>query len=527
MGSYFLPFFSLIILGLIVVLVFQIIDYFQGKRLAALENKAAVKIVAGTAQLKIWGVDQWAAAFDGSLISEGDIVRTGEGTRVILTLLNGSTIRLDSNTEVELAGLKTRDSQDDAVFSLKSGQMWLKRTEKQIARAQMKVLTKHLDVTSFGTVFNVVQKETKEMINVLEGKVRVDVKVTDVDGSASRTAETMEVALGQELSLSSADIANLQNRRPIEMLALLSDDFRISEWYQWNRNADLGGEKVVTVADAVNLKENFGGNAPVEANNEVEPQPKELTSASDVSVATLAVLTTPQILTPKEADLTTKTGNVLISGKVSAATAKIEVTTYIAGKAEPYVLQKYVAGSESWSYVASREYGNFVPGSNKFSFVAIDKNGKRSDSADVTVVYDKPLEPADMSAPVVKSFNGVASSETTEDSVKVEGTIGKGILKMYINDFALTQYVPDSKVWVYYAKTTYKNLAVGKNEYSVYGVDVDGVKTPVTKFTITKKEKPVGVIAPADVETPSAPKAPATNTPSNPPTPPMDENVPL
>lgn len=514
MGSYFLPFFSLIVLGLIVVLVFQIIDYFQGKRLAALENKAAVKIVAGNAQMKIWGVDQWAAAFDGSLISEGDIVRTGEGSRVILTLLNGSTVRLDANTEVELAGLKTRDSQDDAIFSLKSGQLWLKRTEKQIARAQMKVLTKHLEVTSFGTVFNVVQKETKEMVNVLEGKIRVDVKVTDADGSSPRTAESLEVALGQELSLTSADIANLQNRRPIEMLALLSDDFRVSEWYQWNRNADLGGEKVVTVADAVNQKENAASSAPIVTNNEVEPQPKELPATSDVSI----VLTTPEILTPKEADRTTKVGSVLISGKVSPATQKIEVTTYISGKAEPYVLQKYVAGSETWSYIASREYGNLVPGSNKFSFVAIDKNGKRSDPAEITVVFDRPIEPAEMSAPVVTAFNGSLSSETTEDSVKIEGTIGKGIQKMFVNDFALTQYVPDSKVWVYFAKTSYKNLVVGENKFEVYGMDLDGTKTPMTKFTITKKEKPASD---------ATPKQPTATPPANPPTPPMDENVPL
>ena len=504
MGSYFLPFFSLIILGLIVVLVFQIIDYFQGKRLAALENKAAVKIVAGNAQLKIWGVDQWAAAFDGSLISEGDIVRTGEGSRVILTLLNGSTVRLDANTEVELAGLKTRDSHDDAIFSLKSGQLWLKRTEKQIARVQMKVLTKHLEITSFGTVFNVVQKETKEMVNVLEGKIRVDVKVTDTDGSSPRTAESLEVALGQELSLTPADVANLQNRRPIEMLALLSDDFRVSEWYQWNRNADLGGEKVVTVADAVNQKEN----------NEVEPQPIELPAASDVPI----VLAAPEILAPKEADRTTKVGNVLISGKVSSATQKIEVTTYISGKAEAYVLQKYVAGSETWSYVASREYGNLVPGSNKFSFVAIDNSGKRSDPAEITVVFDRPIEPAEMTAPVLTAFNGSISSETTEDSVKIEGTIGKGIQKMFVNDFVLTQYVPDSKVWVYFAKTSYKNLIVGENKFEVYGVDLDGNKTPITKFTITKKEKPASDITP---------KQPAATPPVNPPTPPMDENVPL
>ena len=79
-----MPFLSLIIVGLIVVLVFQIVTYYQAKRSQALENKVAVKVVSGTTDMKIWGVEQLVRAFDGSILNEGDIIKTGPASRVIL-----------------------------------------------------------------------------------------------------------------------------------------------------------------------------------------------------------------------------------------------------------------------------------------------------------------------------------------------------------------------------------------------------------------------------------------------------------
>jgi hypothetical protein len=132
-----------------------------------------------------------------------------------------------------------------------------------------------------------------------------------------------------------------------------------------------------------------------------------------------------------------------------------------------------------------------IAGENRFTVSAIGKDSARSDPAEFTIFYDKPKEPADLAAPMVLHFNDSESSETSEDSVKVDGKIGKGIVKIFVNDFSLTRFVPDSGVWIYYAKTAYGNLKDGENEYSVYGMDYDGNKTPVVKFKILKKVKSV------------------------------------
>ncbi|MBI5413702.1 FecR domain-containing protein [Candidatus Peregrinibacteria bacterium] len=512
-GSYFLPFLSLIILGLIVVLIFQIVDYFRQKNIQSLENKAAVKVVMGRAEIKIWGVENWTAAIDGSILHEGDMIRTAPGSRAILTLLNGSMARLNAQTEVELTDLKSRDTQDDISFALKNGQIWLKRSEKEEVKATFNVATKHLDVTSLGTIFGVDMSGNRESVRVMDGKISVNVRVEDGDGM--RVSETVEVAMGQEVSIGQSDISNLQSRKVVPLLAMLSDDFRSGEWYEWNRRQDMTGGVGVAVVDAVKQQQE----APPVQEEAPKQEPAAVTApvAEPAPTAVLAPLSTPVVLAPKESERTVKSGTVTISGTVSNSTDKVEMTTYIGGKPEPYILQRYKSGSKTWSYVASKEYANFLPGENKFSIVAIGKDGTRSGAAEIVINYDKPKEPADLSAPKVLTFNGGGSAETVEDAVEVAGTIGKGIVKVFVNDFALTRYVPDSGKWSYFARTVYKNLQEGENEYSVYGVDYDGNKTPVTKFTITKKPKPVET--PAAAAPATAPETPAAPAPAPAPAP--------
>lgn len=485
MGSYFLPFLSIIILGLIVVLVFQIVGYFQEKRSRALENKAAVKIIAGRAEMKLLGIDQWTPVIDGSILNDGDAIRTDPGSRIVMTLLNGSIIRLRSETEVELAELKSKSGQDEIAFVLKNGDIWLKRSLQETVRTSFRVVTPHLEINSLGTIFDVSNTEHKESLHVLEGKVNAAVKLEDSDTGRMRTVETLEVSLGQEISISKNDINSLRSGKVIDLLALLSDEFRQSDWYTWNRSEDLSGREGLSVADALDAQK-----------ERTLPGFKSITSgtSSDTTDEVSVVLSPPEILAPKPEERVTRTGSITISGTVDKQTEKVEVTSFIGGRPESYILQKYRPGTSAWSYVASREYGNLVPGENRFTIRAIGKDGRKSDLEEFTILYDKPKEPADLSAPTVSTFNGISSPETMEDAVKVEGKIGKGIVKVFVNNFVLTRYIPDSGVWFYYAKTAYGNLKEGENSYEIYGVDADGNKTPIAKFTITKK---AGVPAPA------------------------------
>ncbi|MBP9718732.1 FecR domain-containing protein [Candidatus Gracilibacteria bacterium] len=483
-GSYFLPFVSLIILVIIGVLIFQIISYFRDKQAKSLENKAAVEVLSGRAEMKIWEVDQWTEAVTGTILHEGDAIRTAPGSRVTMTLLNGSVVRMSSETEVELTALKTRDGQDEAGFHLRGGDIWLKRSSNDTVHAQFSVTTEHLEITSLGTIFAVTQAP-RESVRVLDGKVQVTVRIPD--GDTTRIAETLDVDFGQEVSLGKDDILALQNNTPIRFLGLIADSFRDSEWYKWNRLQDDSNIQNLSVQDAVQLQ----GQTP-ETPTEIPSEPSTVTASSTPVVTTvepelIEALTSPVITTPSSANFTTKTGTVNIEGTVSSSTNKVEVTTYRASKPEPYVLKKYTAGQTKWSYVASRELGNLTPGENVFLFVAIDKNGTRSTATKLTINLDVPATPPDLTAPQVTTFNGTSSNEVIGDTVEIRGTIGKGIARVVVNDFTLTRYVPDSGVWSYGAKKEYGNFNDGTNSYRVYGVSADGQKTPVTTFEVIKR----------------------------------------
>lgn len=471
-----MPFMAIIIVGVIGVLSFQIVGYFREKRERELENKAAIEIVAGKADLKIWTLSEWEAATSGGILHEGDSLRTAAGSRVVMTLLNGTKVRLNSDTEIELTGLKTRDGEDELALHLKKGEVWIARGEKPEVKTAFSVTTEHIEVTSLGTIFNV-SDDTYERVQVVDGKVQALVRVPSAQGSADlRIAETLEIALGQEISIGEREIQELMNRQVVSLVTLLSDSWRNGEWYSWNRAQDAVAKDGVSVADAV---ASTAGSAAL--------PPFVAATTTDSVTEVVEGITGPEIIGPTPAQRTTKASTVLISGTVSKKTEKIEVTTFIAGKSEHYFLIKYKPNSPVWSYTASRELGNLLPGENRYSFVALDSSGTRSENAEIVITLDVPKFPVDLSAPKVVSVNGEQEGLLVNaDVVEIRGTIGKGIVKLVVNDFPLTRYVPDSGVWTYIAKKEYGNLTDGENKYSIYGVAYDGRKTPVTVLTVSK-----------------------------------------
>ncbi len=480
-----MPFLTLVALGLIFVLLFQLWGYVSDRLAVKTENKAAVTLTSGSAEMQIWGNEEPVRVLSGTLLREGDTLRTFAGTKLSLSLLNNSVIRVGEDTEFVIEKLESRDGQDGISLLLKKGDVWLKRSTEQVVEIDFSVLTDDMTVRSLGTTF-AVSRGSETAVRVIEGSVEVDVKSNE--NGKERVIETIVVGIGQEVVIGEREMAFFKQRKPQNVLYAISDAFHAGEWYAWNRTEDQRPREVVTVADAV----------------EKSKEPTLITESPD-EVAALPAATpddepaTPliAIIEPAEPVSTVKTGPVVIKGTTGTNTAKIIVTTYEGGKTDTYTLSRYTAGSTEWNYIASEAYGSLKPGENKFTIEAVSASDVKSAPIDVVIKLDKPLEPADLSAPTVTKFNDSESSETTEDIVRVGGTIGKGIAKIVVNGFELTKFTAGGTEWAYYAKVEYGNFKEGTNDYEVYGVDPDGNKTAITRFTITKKPKP------ADEETPS------------------------
>lgn len=469
-SSNFLPFLILIIVGLTAVLAFDVFQYFleKGRRLA--ENKAAVTIMKGRAEMHIWGSQSWVAAPTGSILREGDAIKTFSDSRASFALLNGSFLRADADTSFQLTHLRTRDGHDDLTINLSQGDIWIMKPKSENVKVVFMVETEDFSVTSTSTVF-AVSKRDDFRVRVLSGKVEVNVKEKTEKGKVN-IIETVPVAVGQEFIASSQTLQAFRERKSPEAILAFTDSFRGSEWYDWNMVQDRAVKpSTISVEEAAKEEKKLIPSQPVAQTPEVMGLPS------------------PEILEPDTAHRTTTLSKLIVRGTTSDKTQKIIVKNYVGGKEDAYALQKYTPGSTRWNYLVDEALGNWVPGQNRFVILAVDAKGRESEPAELVLTYDKAKPAADLSAPVVSSFNGASSNETTDDSVKVEGKVGKGIVKVYVNDFALTRYVPNSEEWLYYSKTEYGNLKEGTNEYEVYGIDVDGRKTPKTKFTIVKNPK--------------------------------------
>lgn len=476
-GSYLFPFLTIIVIGLTLVFAFNIYSYFREQREKAPENKGAVKLVSGQAEVLLFGETEWLRAREeGHMLLTGDSFRTLPSSRATISFLNGGVIRLDSSTEITLSEVKTKNGEDSLHILLKKGHLWLKKTQKEGVFSNFSVDTGNIVARSTGTAF-AVSKDTKETVRVLEGKVDLDLHV--FEGGKRTRVDTVTIGVGQEISLSSKNLESLQARKPLELLSAISDQFRGSEWFAWNRKEDENPTFTLSV------KEVAKQDTPVIVPNVSSQKPIEPAEKKEDTIAP------PTILTPIGTERTTKQERIVISGKTSQKTKRIIVTSYVGGTPESYPLQRYVAGSTEWNYVAGVSLGNFVPGKNRYTIVAEGSDGRKSEPAEITITLEKTREPADLSMPKVTLYNGGTTPEVTEDSVKIDGTIGKGIVKVYVNGFPLTRYVPNGASWSFYAKAEYNNLQEGENVYEVYGIDADGNKTETLKFTLKKLPKSV------------------------------------
>jgi len=58
-----------------------------------------------------------------------------------------------------------------------------------------------------------------------------------------------------------------------------------------------------------------------------------------------------------------------------------------------YKLQKYVAGSNEWSYIAAKNFGTLKDGWNNYVVKTLDADGEQIDSLIFSIDYDAPLIP--------------------------------------------------------------------------------------------------------------------------------------
>lgn len=492
------PFLLILFIGIIIVLLFQLWFAWKDQKEFELKNRVFLYLDQGQAEILPWGENDFAKAYNGSRVLEGDTIWTKKGSRAVLSFFNGSVVRLSSNTRLSLDLIKTNQKDDQIELTFKGGEIWINREEKEEGTLQFLVNTEDLKITSQGTIF-AAGKNLVETVRVLKGEVKVE--VLEKKNSIERVVEEISVGVGQQIEIDRSELEALRARQPISLLEAVSDLWKATEFFKWNSAQDENpidyaalmeaeGEEMVEEATEVVEEE---GVEQERVEEEMVPEVEEATG----EISEVKITGTPQvaITVPAESPYSLEKDRIYLEGTAENA-QKIIVTSYDKeDKGEPYTLTRYIPGSASWNYLAFFEYGNLKEGENRYTVIAVNSLGEESEPKEVVIVVPEGIiikaeEP--LTKPEIVTLGGEPLPEngvysTTSDYLKIIGSVSQSTVKVVVNDFNLTLYVPGSTTWTYYAAEKFGNLAVGENVYQVYAEDKEGNQSEVLTFTIIRE----------------------------------------
>ena len=488
--DYILPFLIMISTGIIVVLGYQLWATLQG---GEENNDIYVYIAQGNAKILPWGSGEWERAYNGTRILQEDSIKTQRGGRAVIELFDDHYVRLDEKTEVTFSDIKKNGDGYDISIKLLEGKIWINNDENSQTPIKFRVSTNHTLVKTVSTIYEVEQTDESEAVRVIKGDIIADIMVND--NGQMRRVETLNIGVGQQAVITSADIEAYKEVRSPSVIDALSDEFRNSSFYKWN----MAEDKHPTDFSLSGINYN--------------PDMFDEGATEDVSTEEGSELAKPVVTTPSTLTFSTPESSLTIRGTTSYLTKKMMVDVESGGDKQTYELNLYVPGGTEWSFAVSNAAGTLAPGMNTYEFYAIGEDGVKSEKTQLIVNYqtdedqtdenatetseedeeDTDLDLGPLVAPEVESYNGSDSNVVDTDTVKVVGSVS-GAKEINVSGYTLKAFKPGDKTWVYYAKESLGNLDPGENTFTVTAIAPDGSKKSTT-FTIVynkdESEQPV------------------------------------
>lgn len=451
-------------------------------------------------QVSLQGQD-WQPGETGLRLYAGDAVSTRGGADAVLRFFDGTRIRLDGNSDVQLVRAdRQTDGTSTLTFKVRSGRIWV---ATPLASAYTGAIVRTVQTGNYGA-------EIPAAANVLAGATLLNVvrasglglKVT----VSTKNAPTLYIGEGQYFSLEGgAKSAIEQGTDPYEFrdpvtAQLLRDDFLTSSYALFLTNAKLpsgstassaGGtdgdpltvtspqnhdsvtQKSVTVSGRVNphvtsllvngqsvsIHKDLSFSADVSLTK--DPSTLITVEAQDAQGITLGkvertvvnaykiVVEPARIKSPVGSGqtLTTSEGVIEITGEAPPNTAGILVNEY--------KLQLFKPGGQTWSYLANAAYGNLNVGENRFTVVAVDADGNRSVPRTITIVY----QPS--GSGTGHSVTSVTSS--SEPPLKQNPPIHPGSLTVELPSPGTSAETSDNELSI-----------IGKTSAETYSISVNG-----------------------------------------------------
>ena len=436
---------------------------------------ADLEVLQGRADFLLTEGDTWSPAFSEQKFFAGESIRTGNNAHTALTFLQGHTVFLGANTELDIRTLEKKNETEHHIeLALKSGEIWAKISEdllSQNEKSSFDIITPRSTVQVKGTLLAIESQPEQDLIRLVKGSVSVEVK------QEGQGAKVIKMGVGQKLAINAQTTPQIINGT--EVLTIIDNEFIESEWHLSNLDRFFPQE-------AAGIRRKIELAQPLKtATQELEAKTNEPQEGRDD-------VPSPTVLSPEDqSSIPASQDSIVIEGTAPLEAFQIEVNGY--------TLTKFSPGDRKWTYFGATKFGTLTGGENQYAVVAITRDGKRSKPTTITVNYegntpqairDTPaVDVNQFQAPVVTNpqifENGDPETvyQTSSSIVTFSGKVAPTTNRVEVNGFQLRKFAPGNTRFSYIANADLGNMKQGENAYTIIAFGPDG-KNAQTRIRI-------------------------------------------
>ncbi len=431
-------------------------------------SSAKINILKGQAEFLLPETQDWSLAFSDQELWPKETLKTSLNGKASLEIFENNIIFLGPDTELTILDLEENNSNKKTIkLSLKKGNIWVKASENDFKNNDsiFQIKTKYSVLNVNGTIFDLEHKNNQDIVRLIKGSLKIFVS----DDKNENDPALISMGVGQKLIINNTTKTRIDNNE--DLLTAIDTSFIESDWHIQNL-------KIFFPLEAAEIQEKITKADP----QNLEESNKE--SSTDIE--------SPKIISPKNGiKIPASEDTVKIEGTASLDTFQIEINGFS--------LTKFNPGDKKWTYFAASKFGTLVSGENKFSIVAVSRDGKRSIPTLLTIFYEgktkikkenKKIDPKTIQTnlfskpPIVTSFpaptitspnlfdsNGVY--KTASSIVTIKGKVSPNTKSIKINGFKLRKFKLGDTTFSYIANAAYGNMKEGLNNYHVVAHDID------------------------------------------------------
>ncbi|MBI2774226.1 MAG: FecR domain-containing protein [Chloroflexi bacterium] len=192
---------KLAVLLLVVVVAFGAFVAFAPKSAVEAVNNAVLAVLNPGVDAQRTGDPDFGPAFDGDVFATGDVVRSNDNGRAVLTFFDGSTISVDPKSRVRVVSLtKLADGGIQLLIEQTAGRTWTSVSKLASPQSKFEIKTPSLTATVRGTAFETI-------IETINGVATTTIKTSEGEVVAQAVA-------GGQVSIGAGQQAAVQEGQP-------------------------------------------------------------------------------------------------------------------------------------------------------------------------------------------------------------------------------------------------------------------------------------------------------------------------